>query len=529
MSKDKISEYSSTAASNTDIGSININEGCAPSNINNAIRELMAQIKNFQQGADGDGLTVSTLNATTATVGSLSASSFGAITATSASISGALSATTATFTNVSVGDGSASVPSITNTGDTNTGLFFPADDTIAFTEGGVEAMRIDSSGNVGIGTSSPAGKLQINVQDGFIFNAASSISTMRFGSAVTGEGTAELAYDRADGSVRISTGGTGGAFNERMRIDTSGNVGIGTGSPTEKLDVTGNIKASGSITAASASISGALTTATANITTATIGAIQGTSATLTNPLPIASGGTALTTLTAENVILGDGTNPVKFVAPSTTGNVLTSNGTTWTSAAAPAGGGKLLVDVFAASGTWTAPAGVTRVKVTVVAGGAGNSRTGCASADGGAGGVSQGVYTVTPATGYTVTIGAGSTGVSDSASSTAGTTSFGSTLISATGGTGANQAGPTNGTRGTSSLGNIFNSIARPASFSGETRLFGFMVFPWGEQNRTGSGGSPSAAVAWSTSSYWAPGAPGTGSIATGGVGGAVFVEYIAP
>jgi hypothetical protein len=73
MSKDKISEYSSTAASNTDIGGININEGCAPSNINNAIRELMAQIKDFQQGADGDGLTVSTLNATTATVTTVNA------------------------------------------------------------------------------------------------------------------------------------------------------------------------------------------------------------------------------------------------------------------------------------------------------------------------------------------------------------------------------------------------------------------------------------------------------------------------
>ena len=44
--------------------------------------------------------------------------------------------------------GTAALPSITATGDTNTGIFFPAADTIAFSEGGVESVRIDSSGNV---------------------------------------------------------------------------------------------------------------------------------------------------------------------------------------------------------------------------------------------------------------------------------------------------------------------------------------------------------------------------------------------
>jgi hypothetical protein len=59
-------------------------------------------------------------------------------------------------------DGSASTPSITNNGDTNTGIFFPAADTIAFTEGGVESMRIDSSGNVLIGTTSANGSTSNN-------------------------------------------------------------------------------------------------------------------------------------------------------------------------------------------------------------------------------------------------------------------------------------------------------------------------------------------------------------------------------
>lgn len=58
MAKNKISEYSSTASNNTDIGGINIAEGCAPSGINNAIRELMAQIKDQQVGTDGDNFVV---------------------------------------------------------------------------------------------------------------------------------------------------------------------------------------------------------------------------------------------------------------------------------------------------------------------------------------------------------------------------------------------------------------------------------------------------------------------------------------
>jgi len=58
MAKNKISEFSSTAANNTDIANINIAEGCAPSGINNAIRELMAQLKDQQTGADGDNFTV---------------------------------------------------------------------------------------------------------------------------------------------------------------------------------------------------------------------------------------------------------------------------------------------------------------------------------------------------------------------------------------------------------------------------------------------------------------------------------------
>lgn len=65
MPKVKISEYSQTAANNTDINSINLAEGMLPSDVNNAIRELMKQLKDFQVGAQGDGATFSSLNLTT--------------------------------------------------------------------------------------------------------------------------------------------------------------------------------------------------------------------------------------------------------------------------------------------------------------------------------------------------------------------------------------------------------------------------------------------------------------------------------
>ena len=61
MAKDKISQYDSTSAGanlNTDIAGINIDEGCAPSGINNAIRTLMAQIKDLQSGVSGDSIPV---------------------------------------------------------------------------------------------------------------------------------------------------------------------------------------------------------------------------------------------------------------------------------------------------------------------------------------------------------------------------------------------------------------------------------------------------------------------------------------
>jgi hypothetical protein len=71
---------------------------------------------------------------------------------------------------VVVAAGTTSAPSISPTGDSNTGIFFPAPDTIAFAEGGVEALRVDSSGRVGVGTDIPSNKFELVGSDGTLVN-----------------------------------------------------------------------------------------------------------------------------------------------------------------------------------------------------------------------------------------------------------------------------------------------------------------------------------------------------------------------
>lgn len=112
-------------------------------------------------------------------------------------------------------DGSAATPAIRGT-DANTGIFFPAADTIAFSEGGVEAMRIDSAGNVGIGTASPNASADLTVKQG-----SSSYQLQLEQSNVTdGYG---LRCDAGNGDLTFSRYASG-AYGERMRIATDGNV-----------------------------------------------------------------------------------------------------------------------------------------------------------------------------------------------------------------------------------------------------------------------------------------------------------------
>ena len=100
MAKTKISEFSSTPANNTDIDNINIAEGCAPSGINNAIRELMAQLKDFQTGAAGDSFNgpVGTSTAAAGAFTNLSASGTLGVTGVATLGNGAVLGTPASVT-----------------------------------------------------------------------------------------------------------------------------------------------------------------------------------------------------------------------------------------------------------------------------------------------------------------------------------------------------------------------------------------------------------------------------------------------
>jgi hypothetical protein len=153
-------------------------------------------------------------------------------------------------------DGSASAPSITNSGDTNTGIFFPAADTIAFTEGGVESMRIDSSGNVGILNSAPATALETGTfgtglavgstsathNITIVSSTSSTLSALKFGDGGSGVyDQGYLIYDHVNNAMLMGTNRA-----ERMRITSGGNFLVNGTTP---IGTDGNLLANSDYTA----------------------------------------------------------------------------------------------------------------------------------------------------------------------------------------------------------------------------------------------------------------------------------------
>ena len=279
-------------------------------------------------------------------------------------------------------------------------------------------------------------------------------------------------------SINSTSSSPGGLISSG---DTDNELEIKTGDTTAiSIDASQNVTVAGDLTV-SGTVSG----------TVDVDTVTGT-------LDVANGGTGATTLTANNVILGNGTSAVSFVAPGSNGNVLTSNGTTWTSAAAAGGGGDYIMRTYNSPATWSKPTGLKAVKVTVTGGGSGSA-------------------------------------IAPSSATAGGTSSFGP-FLSATGGFasvpnascpivakagygGLGSGGDVNMRGGMGSQG-IPNAItfnpSTPATLTvvnGGASFFGYAGIPPGRGAQTGSIGSG--------------GSTGQASTGGGGGGGGTAIEYI--
>jgi FtsP/CotA-like multicopper oxidase with cupredoxin domain len=155
MAKTKISEWSSTPANNTDIDSINIAEGCAPSGINDAIRELMSQVKDLYSGTTGDLIAVAGGGTGAGTLTGIlkgnGTSAFTAVTAPTGAIVG--DTDTQTLTNKTLTTPTLTNPTVTNYTETPFTANSSTAITLALTNGTVQIITLTGNATITMPTA----------------------------------------------------------------------------------------------------------------------------------------------------------------------------------------------------------------------------------------------------------------------------------------------------------------------------------------------------------------------------------------
>ena len=166
--------------------------------------------------------------------------------------------TTPTFTTSALFPaGTVGAPGISVSGDTNTGIYFPAADTIGFVEGGVQAMTLDANGRLGVGSGATSPAYTLDVAGDARFGTGSATARVRINGSASGTdggvalilqnnnssnfvigGYSAIIGGSYDNTPYIYTGSslglgikTGGGSGYSAFINSSGNVGIGTSSP----------------------------------------------------------------------------------------------------------------------------------------------------------------------------------------------------------------------------------------------------------------------------------------------------------